>query len=372
MILKKKEISFGLTLALSSLINYTYIALLNNSFDKASEFYLSQAISIILTSLFSIGLVNSVLKFNKTNNLILTLAASLISILFSSIILFYFVSFKAALLPIVIIVDLFFFYFRSVGLFKEFFVAKISYALIPLILFYYFEIDPYYLVLITGIIIIVSFFYKLKLDNSSFKNLNIESKQIEYAWPIGLNTLLRTFISYFDQIVLLVLLTQIDLNDYTKLIKLSMGFRLAFTLPHVRLLPLYLVDFSNKYKLFGLKKFYNYYILIIFIILILTSKYIINIFSISDDFIFLTLVLIISESIRALSSFIQLYYSAVNKTTNNVYGNLLALIVVITLFYPSYTYYGLSGLVFIQFISSLSLILYHSWKVKKIKKQSVL
>jgi O-antigen/teichoic acid export membrane protein len=251
-------------------------------------------------------------------------------------------------------------------------VAKISYALIPLILFYYFKIDPYYLVLITGIIIIVCFFNKLKLHNSSFRSLNIESKQIEYAWPIGLNTFLRTFISYFDQIVFLVILTQLDLSDYTKLIKLSMGFRLAFTLPHVRLLPLYLVDFRNKSKLFKLKKFYNYYIILILTVLTFTSKYIINIFSIPEEFIYLTLVLIISESIRASSSFMQLYYSAINKTINNLYGNLLALIVVITLFYPSYTYYGLNGLVFIQFISSLSLILYHSWKVIKIKKQSVL
>ena len=32
-----------------------------------------------------------------------------------------------------------------------------------------------------------------------FIRLNPDRKQIEYAWPIGINTLLRTFISYLDQ-----------------------------------------------------------------------------------------------------------------------------------------------------------------------------
>ena len=371
MILNKKELSFGIAIIFSSLINYIYIALLNSSFNEASEFYLGQAISIVLTSLFSLGLVNSVLKFNRSKNLKLTIYASFISIIFSSFILFFLVSSKAALLPIIIVVDVYFFYFRSIGLSKYFFLAKISYAITPLILFYYFKIDPHYLVLISSIIIIVCFSYKLKLDNF-FRNIEIENKQIEYAWPIGLNTLLRTFISYFDQIFFLVILTHLDLSDYTKLIKLSLGFRLAFTLPHVRLLPLYLADFKHKSKLFKLEKFYNYYIILILCLLIISSKFIINIFSINEDFIYLFLVLVISESIRASSSFKQLYYSAINKTINNLFGNIFAFFIVIAFFYPSYINFGLNGLVFIQLISSISLILYHIWKIKKIKRQSVL
>ena len=89
MILNKKELSFGIAIIFSSLINYIYIALLNSSFNEASEFYLGQAISIVLTSLFSLGLVNSVLKFNRSKNLKLTIYASFISIIFSSFILFF-------------------------------------------------------------------------------------------------------------------------------------------------------------------------------------------------------------------------------------------------------------------------------------------
>ena len=92
MILNKKELSFGIAIIFSSLINYIYIALLNSSFNEASEFYLGQAISIVLTSLFSLGLVNSVLKFNRSKNLKLTIYASFISIIFSSFILFFLVS----------------------------------------------------------------------------------------------------------------------------------------------------------------------------------------------------------------------------------------------------------------------------------------
>lgn len=372
MIIKSKEFFFGFAIIISSFINYLYIALLNSSFDKVSEFYLQQSMSIVLTSFFSLGLVNSILKFNKTNNLILALYASLLSILFSSIVLFYFFSLKAALLPIVIIVDLFFFYFRSIGSYINFFIAKISYSIIPLILFYYFKTDPYYLILLSATIIMICFFNKIKFDKISLTGFDVERKQIEYAWPISLNVVVRTFISYFDQIFFLVMLSQFDLDDYTKLIKLSMGFRLAFTLPHVRLLPLYLVDFGNKVKLVKLKRFYNYYIFLIFIILILTSKYIINLFSINEELIFLTLILITAELIRSASSFKQMYYSAINKTINNLYGNLFAFLIVIILFYPSYMYFGLNGLVCIQLISSLTLIFYHSWRIKKLKNQSVL
>ena len=104
---QSKELFFGLAIIFSSIINYAYVALLNKSFEKAAEFYLGQSLSIVLTSLFSLGLVNSILKFNNNNNLLLTLYASLFSILFSSILLFYFISLKAAILPIAIIVDLF-------------------------------------------------------------------------------------------------------------------------------------------------------------------------------------------------------------------------------------------------------------------------
>ena len=153
---------------------------MNKSFEKAAEFYLGQSLSIVLTSLFSLGLVNSILKFTNNNNLLLTLYASLFSILFSSILLFYFISLKAAILPIAIIVDLFFFYFRSIGSYVNFFVAKIVYAIIPLVLFYYFNIDPHYLILFASITIIIFFANKLKLKKGFFIRLNPDRKQIEY------------------------------------------------------------------------------------------------------------------------------------------------------------------------------------------------
>lgn len=368
---QSKELFFGLAIIFSSIINYAYVALLNKSFEKAAEFYLGQSLSIVLTSLFSLGLVNSILKFTNNNNLLLTLYASLFSILFSSILLFYFISLKAAILPIAIIVDLFFFYFRSIGSYVNFFVAKIVYAIIPLVLFYYFNIDPHYLILFASITIIIFFANKLKLKKGFFIRLNPDRKQIEYAWPIGINTLLRTFISYLDQIFFLIVLREFDLDNYTKLIKLSMGFRLAFSLPHVRLLPLYLKYFSQDNKLYNLERFYRYFIVFVFLLLIFLSSILLNIFSIPQEFIYLTLILITAELIRASSSYKQLYYSYINRTIYNLYGNLFTFMLVAVLFYPSYLYFDLNGLVSVQFISSLSLIIYHSWKIRKLKSQFV-
>ena len=150
-----------------------------------------------------------------------------------------------------------------------------------------------------------------------------------------------------------------------------MGFRLAFSLPHVRLLPLYLKYFSQDNKLYNLERFYRYFIVFVFLLLIFLSSILLNIFSIPQEFIYLTLILITAELIRASSSYKQLYYSYINRTIYNLYGNLFTFMLVAVLFYPSYLYFDLNGLVSVQFISSLSLIIYHSWKIRKLKSQFV-
>ena len=372
--MSRKELSFLFTSFASMFLSYLLIIQINRE-SIAIKYYLALATGSAISSITSLGITKSILRYYSPIAFINAIIITTIAGSVSGIVLTQLYGSEFFFLGFAIIIDLIHNYYRKNSRSLNFVFSKIFLTVITLTMLkvgalklvhaVYFGYLAVFLIFLLDIR--VMFKNKLKVNDINLR------KQLKYSLPLALNDTLTILASYIDQIFLFAKLQENSLNEYTLLIRLGIGIRSLYLVPHVRLLPL-ISDAKNHNEDF--LKFWKYYLMYIAIIsslLVAFANKILSIFSINGEtygelFIFL----ILAEIIRSLSGYIRILNSIREKTIFNLISNTLHFSLVILFFHPLFTILSIKGLIYLQIIASAIQLIYDLYATKTFNKNLLL